>query len=136
MLIIGDAAHAVSVCRSSGLGDQSEGARVAADETRCLRRARGTGVAIEDGGPCCTLFQRRASRTMAQLFADYEALRRETIEKLYKDTTWRWENAAVPDAGWVWSIVVEWITMMFLFFMNLRQEDYFANDVEKLQLPG
>ncbi len=94
-----------------------------------------TGIAIEDGVLVAHVFQRHCSRTVTQLFADYEKLRRQTIEKLYKASTWRWQNAATPDAGLVWSIITDWMTSGFIRFMKLRQEDYFASDVEKLKLP-
>ena len=94
-----------------------------------------TGVSIEDGVLAAHVFQRHATRTVAQLFADYESLRRKEIEKLYRDTTWRWQNAATHDAGWLWSIFMEWMTVGFVWFMKWKQSDYFASDVAKLKLP-
>jgi 2-polyprenyl-6-methoxyphenol hydroxylase-like FAD-dependent oxidoreductase len=95
-----------------------------------------TGVAIEDGVLLAHVFQRHASRSVAELFTDYEKLRRQRIEKLFKDTTWRWQNAASHDASWVWSIFIDWLTAAFVWFMKWRGEDYFADDVSKLALPA
>ncbi len=94
-----------------------------------------TGVAIDDGVLLAHVFHRHATRTVAQLFADYEQLRRKTIDKLYKETNWRWQNAAVHDSGWIWSVLIDWMTVAFLWFMNSKGEDYFAGDVSKLKLP-
>jgi len=95
-----------------------------------------TGVAIEDGVLLARVFERHGTRTVARLFADYEALRRQTIEKLYKETTWRWNNAASHDSGWLWSVFIDYLTVAFLWFMKLRQGDYFASDVARLELPA
>jgi len=94
-----------------------------------------TGIAIEDGVLLAHVFKRRSERTVAQLLSDYEQLRKKTIDKLYDESTWRWQNAATPDAGWIWSIVIDWMTSLFAWFMKWRQEDYFSSDVEKLPLP-
>jgi len=94
-----------------------------------------TGVAIEDGVLLAHVFERRDTRTVEQLFADYEAVRRPVIEKLFKETTWRWKNAASSESGWLWSVFIDYLTVAFLWFMRFRQEDYFASDVAKLELP-
>ena len=94
-----------------------------------------TGVAIEDGVLVAHVLSRHATRRISQLFADYNSLRRSTIEKLYKTTVWNWENAAGGNQSWGWGIIMEWLTVVVLMIMNLRKEDHFASDVSKLQLP-
>ncbi|PWI70637.1 salicylate hydroxylase [Purpureocillium lilacinum] len=95
-------------------------------------QGEGTGVAIEDGVLLAHALTRRATRTVPQLFADYEALRRADIEQTYRDTMARW-NAPVP-SGWMSGFVMEWITWGFIKFMNYRH-DYFGRDVRNRQLP-
>lgn len=94
-----------------------------------------TGVSIEDGVLLAHVLQRHATRSIPQLFADYEQLRRGTIEKLFKETTWRWKNAASQKGSWLGSVFLDNLTVCFLWFMNFRKEDYFASDVAKLELP-
>ncbi|KAL1866972.1 hypothetical protein VTK73DRAFT_4441 [Phialemonium thermophilum] len=94
-----------------------------------------TGVAIEDGVLMARILRRHNERTVAQLFDDYEKMRRPPVDKLYRDSVWRWNTAIKEDAGWFGTIVMEWMTYLFLWFMHYRAEDHFASDVEKLELP-
>src|SRR5438552_758287 len=93
-----------------------------------------TGVAIEDGVLISRLLERRASRTVTKILADYDKLRRPVIDKLYKETSFRWDRAATAQSAFQ-MILLEWLTVAFLAFMNWRQEDYFATDVRNLPLP-
>lgn len=93
------------------------------------------GIAIEDGVLLAHVLSRHDTRDISRVFQDYERLRRRHIHKLYKETVWRWNNAMKEDAGWLWGIFVEWLTVVFLFFMNRKQKDYFADDVGGLDLP-
>ncbi|PNY23981.1 Salicylate hydroxylase [Tolypocladium capitatum] len=95
-------------------------------------QGEGTGVAIEDGVLLAHVLTRRATRTIPQLFADYETLRRADIEQTYRDTMARW-NAPVPN-GWLSGVVLEWITWGYIKFMNYRP-DYFGRDVRERELP-
>ncbi|KAK5998226.1 FAD-dependent urate hydroxylase-like protein [Cladobotryum mycophilum] len=91
-----------------------------------------TGVAIEDGVLLAHVLTRRTSRTVLQLFSDYEKLRRADIDATYKETMARW-NMPVPP-GWMSGFVMEWLTWGYVKFMNLRA-DHFGRDVRKLALP-
>ena len=95
-----------------------------------------TGYAIEDGVLIAHVLQRHSSRTVPQLFEDYEKLRRPTINKLYKETMARWAGAAREDSGYITTLIVEWITGWVLMLMNMRTEDHFSSDVTKLELPA
>ncbi|KAK1765844.1 FAD/NAD(P)-binding domain-containing protein [Phialemonium atrogriseum] len=94
-----------------------------------------TGVAIEDGVLIARILQRHTERSIPQLFDDYEKLRRAPIDKLYKESVWRWDNAAKDDSGWLHAVFNDWMITAVLAFMDFNQSDYFANDVENLQLP-
>ncbi|TPX09376.1 uncharacterized protein E0L32_009420 [Thyridium curvatum] len=111
VLLIGDAAHAMPP------------------------QGESTGLAIEDGVLLARVLQRHTSRSVSQLCDDFFTLRQKTIDKVYKETLWRWQHAGGEDSGWLWGIVVEWMSMVFLTLMSYRKEDYFASDVDKMQLP-
>ena len=92
-----------------------------------------TGVAIEDGVLLAHVLTRRATRTIPQLFADYETLRRTDIDQFYRDTMARWNAPA--SRGWLGGVVVEWITWGVIKFMNYRHH-YFGRDVRERKLPA
>lgn len=95
-------------------------------------QGEGTGIAIEDGVLLSRVLTRRSTRSVPQLFADYEKLRRPDIQQAYKDTMARW-NAPVPN-GWLSNVVMEWFTWVFIKFISLRH-DYFGRDVRNRELP-
>jgi 2-polyprenyl-6-methoxyphenol hydroxylase-like FAD-dependent oxidoreductase len=92
-----------------------------------------TGVAIEDGILLAHVFSRRDTRSVAQMFADYEVLRRPVINKTYDETMFRWEK--VGDRGWFATVVMEWFTMLYIWIMNSWSRDNFGRDVRELALP-
>lgn len=96
-----------------------------------------TGVAIEDGVLLAHVLQRHETRSISQMFADYETLRRKAIDDLWKESDWRWQGAARGDAGWLGAIIMEWATaaMVTLMLMNIQSKDHFSSDVERLKLP-
>lgn len=96
-------------------------------------QGEGTGIAIEDGVLLARVLTRRRSRTVAQLFADYETLRRDDINTAYSDSMARWNSTAMPSGRFVVN-VTEWIAWGYVKYMNYRH-DYFARDVRKLPLP-
>ena len=91
-----------------------------------------TGVAIEDGVLLAKVLSRRGERSVPAMFADYEALRRADIDKLYKESNARWNSAAYN--GWLNELMVEWFTWLYVKFMNWRPA-YFGRDVRTLDLP-
>jgi 2-polyprenyl-6-methoxyphenol hydroxylase-like FAD-dependent oxidoreductase len=93
-----------------------------------------TGVAIEDSILLAHVLSRRESRSVAQMFADYEALRRDEINKMYESTVFRWKDSG--EKGPIKALVMEWITWLYLMWMNRQQEDHFGRDVRKLELPA
>jgi len=92
------------------------------------------GVAIEDGVLLARVLERRGSRGIDQLLADYEKLRRPLIEKLYKASVAR-GFGTTKEQSWFQSIMLELLATVYLFFMNWRKQDYFARDVRNLPLP-
>lgn len=55
-----------------------------------------TGVAIEDGVLLAHVLSRRNSRSVDQLLADYEKLRRQDINGIYKSSMARWRSSGPP----------------------------------------
>jgi len=93
-----------------------------------------TGVAIEDGMLLARVFSRRDDRSIAQLFSDYEVLRRPVIKKTYDETMFRWNG--VSDKGWFHSYLMERLTVVYVWFMNNWSKDKFGRDVGDLELPA
>ena len=52
-----------------------------------------TGVCIEDAVLFAHVLSRRETRSVAQMMADYESLRRADINKLHNETMFRWNDA-------------------------------------------
>ncbi|KAI5463442.1 hypothetical protein BGZ63DRAFT_413046 [Mariannaea sp. PMI_226] len=109
VLLLGDAAHAMPP------------------------QGESTGVAIEDGVLFAHVLEMGASRGIPQVIAAYETLRRQDIDKLYRESLFRWNGAG--SSSWLWSIIMEFLTWVYLIVANRRQADYFARDVRKFKLP-
>ncbi|KAK4120527.1 FAD/NAD(P)-binding domain-containing protein [Parathielavia appendiculata] len=92
-----------------------------------------TGVAIEDAVLLAHVFSRRDRRSIPQMFADYEVLRRPVIQKTYQETLFRWEK--VGDKSWFKTVVMDWLTTGVIWFMNSWSKDSFGRDVRELELP-
>jgi len=92
-----------------------------------------TGVAIEDGVLLAHVLSRRGTRTPQQLVADYERLRRADIDKLFAESTARW-NAATAATSWLASVLMDWVSWAVVGVMNWRT-DHFARDVRSFVLP-
>lgn len=94
------------------------------------------GLSIEDGVLFAHVLTRHRERTVSQLFDDYEQLRRGTIDKLYKRMNFRWKTVLKGDLGWIGTIFMELLTVVYLWVVARRQNDYFATDVAKMELPA
>lgn len=92
-----------------------------------------TGVAIEDGVLLAHVLSRRDDgRSVPQMIADYEALRRADVAALHKTSMARWKSPA--PAGCVGRIMMEWMAWFVVSYLNWTS-DHFARDVRKLALP-
>lgn len=94
-----------------------------------------TGLAIEDAMLIAHVFERRGSRTVEQLFADYEAVRRSVVDKHFGDAVWALKHI-FAETSWVMGIFHEWATWLYLLLKRWGQEDHFGGDVRKLELPA
>jgi hypothetical protein len=94
-----------------------------------------TGIAIEDGVLIAQILSRSASRSVEQLFSDFETVRRTTIEKHYKDAD-KWGKMVTSQSSGVKGFLIELFTMVFLFFKSRQRTDLFKSDVRNLNLPA
>jgi 2-polyprenyl-6-methoxyphenol hydroxylase-like FAD-dependent oxidoreductase len=94
------------------------------------------GLAIEDGALIAHVLTRHTERTVTQLFADYETLRRPTIDSIYSSTVARWNMILKEDVGWFGNIFWDYMTIVYFMLLAWRQTDYFAADVANIELPA
>ncbi|KAH7136240.1 hypothetical protein EDB81DRAFT_693225 [Dactylonectria macrodidyma] len=109
ILLLGDAAHAMPP------------------------QGESTGIAIEDGILFAHVLSKGLSRGIPQVISAYESLRRSDIQKLHRETMFRWNGSS--SSSWLWSLFMEYVTWVYLIVANYRQTDYFARDVRKFELP-
>lgn len=91
-----------------------------------------TGVAIEDGVLLAHVLSRRGTRSMPQMLADYETLRRKDISGLYKTSMTRW-NSPAP-SGWLGRVFMEWMSWIVVSYLNWTS-NHFGRDVREFPLP-
>ncbi|KAK9780176.1 putative Fungal-specific transcription factor domain-containing protein [Seiridium cardinale] len=103
VLLLGDAAHAMPP------------------------QGESTGLAIEDGVLIARVLERRKSRTVEQLFADFVSVRKPVVDKYYSDSVWAMENG-FQRASWWKSIIIEWGIWFYLIVKRWRQDDHFSQD--------
>ncbi|KAF5546761.1 salicylate hydroxylase [Fusarium napiforme] len=109
VLLLGDAAHAMPP------------------------QGESTGIAIEDGVLFAHVLSEGIKQGVPYVMKAYEALRRDDINKLYEETTFRWK--AGGSSSWLWGIFMEFATWLYLLAANYQQEDYFKRDVRSFKLP-
>ncbi|KAM0708509.1 hypothetical protein Q7P35_005161 [Cladosporium inversicolor] len=110
VLLLGDAAHAMPP------------------------QGESTGIAIEDGVLIAQILSRSASRSVEQLFSDYEFVRRADIEKHYKGAEKMGKMVTSRPPG-VRGILMDLVTIIFLFFKKRSGTDHFKGDVRNVKLP-
>ncbi|KAH8680692.1 hypothetical protein BX600DRAFT_444920 [Xylariales sp. PMI_506] len=60
-----------------------------------LPQGQSTGVAIEDGAELAKVFEKRASKTIVQLFEEYEKRRRSPVNEDYESTVRWWDTVVM-----------------------------------------
>jgi 2-polyprenyl-6-methoxyphenol hydroxylase-like FAD-dependent oxidoreductase len=93
-----------------------------------------TGIAIEDGVLIAQVLGRSGSRSVEQLFSDFEAVRRTTIEKHYKDVEKMGKMVTSKPPGFK-CLIIDLLTMVFMFCKNRQQIDLSKSDVWNIALP-
>ena len=72
---------------------------------------------------------------MEQLFSDYESVRRVDIEKHYEGAEKMGKMVTSRPSG-VRGILMDLVTMIFLFFKKRAGTDHFKGDVRNVKLPA
>ena len=94
-----------------------------------------TGFAIEDGVLLGHVFSRRGSRSIEEMFRDFEVLRQPVIDKHYADSIWAM-NYAFRKRGWLMGVFMEYMVWMVLLYRRWTQGSHFSGDVRRLPLPS
>ncbi|KAK7221619.1 hypothetical protein V2G26_009622 [Clonostachys chloroleuca] len=110
VLLLGDAAHAMPP------------------------QGESTEFAIEDGLLIAKVLERRASRSVDQLFADYESIRKPVITKHYEHAVWSMDMGFKKREG-IGLVIMEWVTWVFLLFRRWGQKARYSGDVRETILP-
>ena len=94
-----------------------------------------TGLAIEDGVLLARILSRRATRSIDQLFADFQSVRRPEIKRHYAAsmTAMRYGAGGFP---WYAAVLFEWVSWMYFLWRRWNQVDHYSSDVEKMELPA
>jgi 2-polyprenyl-6-methoxyphenol hydroxylase-like FAD-dependent oxidoreductase len=81
------------------------------------------------------ILSRSASRSVEQLFSDYESVRRADIEKHYKGAEKMGKMVTSKPPG-VRGLIMDLITMVFIFLQRMTATDDFEGDVRNVKLPA
>lgn len=93
-----------------------------------------TGIAIEDGILLAQVLVRRATRTVDQLFSDFESVRRDAIDKHYRDAEKMGKLITSKPSGFM-GVVMDLVIMVFMWAKKRQQIDHFKGDVRNIDLP-
>jgi len=91
------------------------------------------GLTLEDVVLFSRLLDRQASKSTPQVFKEYEDLRRARIDAAVDGANFRWET--VKDKGWLGGILMEWLTVLVLWFTREKRVKNFSFDVRDIELP-
>ncbi|OCL04282.1 FAD/NAD(P)-binding domain-containing protein [Glonium stellatum] len=90
------------------------------------------GLALEDVVLFSRVVSQHETKPTTQIFADYEKLRKPRIDAAFKEANFRWETA--KDRGWLMTVLLEWMTWIFIKWMNISKEKDFAFDVRDIKI--
>ena len=72
------------------------------------------------------------SKSTADIFTQYDSLRRDRIESAFDEASWRWET--VKDKGWFGALMIEKLTPWILWFARKKRDEALKFDVRNLDL--
>jgi 2-polyprenyl-6-methoxyphenol hydroxylase-like FAD-dependent oxidoreductase len=103
-----------------------------------------TGIAIEDGVLIARILSQHTTKTEAtrtevtrsieQLFADYESVRRPEIDKHYKAAEKMSKMVSSKPAG-MRGLLMDLVTIIILSIKKRQRTDVFKGDVRSIELP-
>jgi hypothetical protein len=93
------------------------------------------GMALEDVVVFSrVLEQQNATREATHIFETYDGMRRERIEAAWKEADFRFET--VKDKGWLAGIMMDYLTVFFLWLTRSKHQDSMAYDVRDVEIPN
>jgi salicylate hydroxylase len=91
------------------------------------------GLALEDVVLLARIMEKQQSnKPFEQIFTLYDSLRRERIESAFEEANFRWET--VKDKGFVGGLMVEWLTMLVLWYGKEKRAQALMHDVRSINL--
>jgi salicylate hydroxylase len=66
------------------------------------------------------------------VFTRYERNRRARIDTAYEESNSRWDS--VKDKGWLASVMMDWMTWLYLWFTQSAREKSFTTNVKTMSL--
>src|ERR1700712_241696 len=91
------------------------------------------GLALEDAMLFSTILAKHQSHTNTELFETYESFRRDRIEAAFDEANFGWET--VKDKGWLGGLMMEYLTVAFLWWKKKEKAKNLAFDVRDLEIP-
>lgn len=81
------------------------------------------------------MLSRRTTRTVHQLFSDFESVRREAIDKHYQEAEKMGKLISSKPSGIV-GVIMDLVIMVFMWIKKRQQTDHFKGDVRNTDLPA
>ncbi|KAF1816517.1 FAD/NAD(P)-binding domain-containing protein [Eremomyces bilateralis CBS 781.70] len=108
ILLMGDAAHAMPPMGES------------------------VGLCLEDAVLFSRILRHHGPKNLEHVFDVFEKLRRPRIDAAFKEADMRWETN--KDLGWFFTVIRDWFTAGFMWWMSSSMEGKFAYDVLEVDL--
>jgi hypothetical protein len=90
------------------------------------------GFALEDVVILSRLLEKYQSSQPIEIFERFDNIRRSRIEKAFDDSNWGWETN--KDKGWLFGIIMEWMTGLYLWWKKDSMEEDLVFDVRDIPL--
>lgn len=90
------------------------------------------GLALEDVILFSKLLEQNESKSVTDIVKQYEELRKERIHAAVDEANFRWET--IRDRGWLGGIMMEWLTVIFIWWSKEERKKSYEYDVRDLKL--
>ena len=90
------------------------------------------GLALEDVVLLSRILEHHETRSVKELFQCYDRLRRPRINAAVKEANFGFET--IKDRSWFTTVLMDWLTWIFLAWRAIRKEEEFAFDVRNIKL--
>jgi 2-polyprenyl-6-methoxyphenol hydroxylase-like FAD-dependent oxidoreductase len=126
ILLLGDAAHAVSSSHNFRSLDRTT------DDSQMPPQGESVGLALEDVVLLSRILDHCNGKSVEESFQLYDKLRRPKINAAVKMANFSFET--IRQYGWFTTILIEWITWIFLALTSSRKERELAYDVRDIDI--